>query len=662
MLKMATGVDQSVKAKISAKRKWESVSLNDEEIFSFKEEGLISLEELTDYQMEDYQQSHFAPSSGKKRKKSQQGVKAWQESTKMTKAKKHMLHDKRNKKQDITAGHDIRSENSSLESSLKSKRSHTNLVKFADKNVAGKSVDEQHVPTDKVIFKCDMSDWKGLGVPDSILAAMSEKGFTKPTPIQAASLPYSIFQHQDIIGAAETGSGKTLAFVLPILSHIMDYKNREVDKTDLGEKGKAVYALILSPTRELALQIFKNIQDLTKYTPVYCASVVGGLSVQKQERLLRKTPDIIVGTPGRLLSTINEGAICLEKIRFLVIDEVDRMLEFGHFKDAIEILRLLALKKSKWQTFLFSATLTVPQYHRKWSGKRKVETGLESVQQLVDKAKVSNKAKIIDLTKENIAAEQIKHHRVICTEDEKDVYLFYVILSNPGRTLIFVNSISCTKKITNFLTVLQKSPLQLHAGKQQRQRLKALDRFIANDNAVMVATDVAARGLDIPNVDTVIHYHLPKDPKIYIHRSGRTARANSVGCSIILEGPKDFREYKKICMLMKLPFDFPSLETDYWILPDIKRRVMLARKIEKEEHQQKKKLNEKHWFYKAAKSLDLEEDIILDASDVQRQKNQSKKLLLLKRELNQLLQKPLVPKGFSGSYITKSGTLEALKV
>lgn len=666
-LKMAKEVGLNMEKNRSRKRDWKSVTLNDDDIFNLKEEGLISFEELTDYQVEDYNSVKLAaPKRKKKKRKLRQNDDP---------AKKDRSHIEKRKSENSNSRKTAQTNKASVEGqsivgaaslSLTTNEENLDGKLKSNENSDCQSVKDVDVSTNSIEFKCDMSDWQGFGVPDPILAAMSEKGFSKPTPIQVASLPVAIFHHQDIIGAAETGSGKTLAFALPILTNILEYKERKSMKSEMGcgvgAQEKALSALILTPTRELALQIFNNIKHLIKFIPIHCAAIVGGLSVQKQERLLRKSPDIIVGTPGRLLSKINDGELCLEQIKFLVIDEVDRMLEFGHFKEASEILRLLSLGKSKWQTFLFSATLTVPQYHKKWSGKAKKSSGQESIQELVDKAKVSSKAKIIDLTRENIAAEQIQQKRVICTDDEKDIYLFYVILSHPGRTLIFVNSINCTRKITNFLSILKKNPLQLHAGKQQRQRLKALDRFIANDNAIMVATDVAARGLDIPNVDTVVHYHLPKDPKLYIHRSGRTARANNVGCSIILEGPKDFKEYKKICALMKLSSDLPSLEVDVRLLPDMKKRVLLAKKIDQEEHQQKKKSSEENWLQKTAKSLDLEAEDSGEIDDAFTKKKKKKLLIGLKKELDRLLQTPLVPKGFSGSFITKSGALEVLKI
>ena len=663
---MADKVTLPRKTKKSRKRNWKEISLQDEEIFELKEEGLISLEELADYQIEDYQRSSYSATKKRNSDKRREG----EGLTKSARTKKSKSLVKSKKKKRTVAGvfhKEVKAHvnTSSRKEAVEELGANDNDVD--DNEVGNDATSKSGSPIDNITFKCDMSDWKGLGVPEPILAAISEKGFTTPTPIQAASLPFSIFQYQDIIGAAETGSGKTMAFLLPILTHILEFKRKRMIKAN-SSSGKddssksPIYALILTPTRELALQIYKNLKELSKYIEVNSAAVVGGLSVQKQERLLKKHPEIVVGTPGRLLSKINDRELQLEHIKFLVLDEVDRMLEFGHFKEASEILRLLSLSKSKWQTYLLSATLTVPQYHKKWSGKFKSDSEQETVQKLVDKAKMSSKAKIIDLTRKNIAAEQIQQHRIICTDDEKDVYLFYIMLSHPGRTLIFVNSINCTRKISSFLAILGKNPMQLHAGKQQRQRLKALDRFMANSDAIMVATDVAARGLDIPNVDTVIHYHLPKDPKLYIHRSGRTARANKAGQSIILEGPKDFREYRKIYSLMKLTSDLPPLEVDDRVLPDVKKRVDLARSIDKEEHLQKKKATEKNWFERAAKSLDLELEDSDDYMDGRKKKSINKKLNILKKELQQLLQRPLIPRGFSGSYITKSGKLEMLKV
>ena len=677
--------------KASRKRSWKSVTVRDEDIFGFEEGGFLSLEEITDYDPSEFggNLTEFRPSpvegpiipkrakiTTEESQKDEQALRVTNiESIKKKTAasKRKRNKQKRKEAKNKQECFEVNEQNSEPREQASVEDPHDGQE--VGKEISCELIEQGNKPSNastdsyEVHLKCDMSEWAGLGVPNQLLAALSEKGFDQPTPIQSATLPVAIFNRQDVIGAAETGSGKTLAFALPVLTHILDLKHKAESRlqNEMKEEDneKPLYALILTPTRELALQVYKHVNDLTKYIPVRCAAIVGGLSSHKQERILSKCPEVVIGTPGRLLNLINDGEPHLKKIgniKFLVIDEVDRMLEFGHFKEASEILRLLSLSKGKWQTFLFSATLTVPHYHKKQSSKQRDKDGEESVQKLVDKANVSAKAKIIDLSSQHIAAEQIEQRRIICTEEEKDLYLVYITLCHPGRTLIFVNSINCTRKITNFLSILGKNPLQLHAGKQQKQRLKALERFMGSENAIMVATDVAARGLDVPNVDTIIHYHLPKDPRIYIHRSGRTARAKKGGLSIILEGPQDLKEYKKIHDLMKLDQEIPSLEVDIRLLPDIKKRVTLARKIDKEEHQQRKKSTEEKWFQKAAKSLDLElEDKRNDDCDLPKKK-ESNLLKTMRKELKDLLKLPLVPKGFSGSYITKSGKLEKLTV
>eukprot|EP00794_Sanderia_malayensis_P007267 gene7267-8078_t len=646
-------------------KKWKSINVAEDKIYEFEEGGLISFEELTDYSVVkgEILLGKSEPSEAKRPKTDQDEVDA--SLTTPSKIKKGKQKKKRKKKKKAQTG-EAKLDGPLLESERSCKDATTkgDFAEDDDGEIELSKTNEGSKPQ----IKCDMSDWNGLGLPDELLAALSDKNFTQPTPIQAETLPVAIFHHQDVIGAAETGSGKTLAFSLPIITHIMNLKKaNEVKKSEVDAEGdvtKPLYAVILTPTRELAMQIYKNIVDVTKYTTIKCAVIVGGLSEQKQERVLCKSPEIVIGTPGRLLNLIKDGKPHLSKldsVRFLVIDEVDRMLQFGHFKDASEILRLMSVSNKKRQTFLFSATLTLPQYHKKLVGKGLKKGSKESVQMLVDKANINTKAKVIDLSTQHIAAEQIDQKRVICTEEEKDLYLLYTLLCHPGRTLIFVNSINCTKKICNLLAVLGRNPLQLHAGKQQRQRLKALDRFTSTKDAVLVATDVAARGLDIPDVDVVIHYHLPKDPKIYIHRSGRTARAQKNGLSIILEGPEDFREYKKICHMMKLDHDLPSVDIDFSILPDLKKRVSLAVRIEKEEHQQRKVNSNSNWFKRAAESLDIDlEHKQDDDDDGHVSKRSSSNLKALKRELSQLLKLPLVPKGFSGTYITRTGALKTM--
>ena len=380
-------------------------------------------------------------------------------------------------------------------------------------------------------------------------------------------------------------------------------KRKSSGGDDQEEESKPLYGLILTPTRELALQIQSHITDAAKYADIKCAAVVGGLAAPKQERLLGKCPEIVVGTPGRLHTLLTNGELHLNKLRtlkFLVIDECDRMLEYGHFKELDEIISMINSFSTKKQVFLFSATLTLPQYH-KHKRQNKTSGGESELQTLINKVGVNSKAKVLDLTTKHVTASMLRQLKVMCTNEEKEIYLMYFLMTHPGRTIVFVNSIACSKRLCSLLSLLDREPLQLHAGKQQRQRLKCLDRFVASETGLLVATDVAARGLDIPKVQNVVHFQLAIDPKIYIHRSGRTARAKENGLSFILEGPDDFKTYQKISVLLKLGSAIPSLNVDRGYLDGIKERVLLAKEIDKEEYKTRKENLDKNWMKKSSK-------------------------------------------------------------
>jgi len=599
---------------------------------------------------------------------------------------------------------------------LKKKKRGEDIVETKAKHVEVVNV-KKSAPTSTYVN--DMSEWNGLGVPHDILKALSEKGYIKPTTIQKESLPSATFYHQDIVGAAETGSGKTLAFVIPILTHIIGWKKniiakhtkqekitthtKENLKTDQEENNaqevekretnphvevaedknqqeneddnpdenensddderneQPLYALILTPTRELAVQIQTHITTAAKYTDIKSVAIVGGLASAKQERLLRKSPEIVVGTPGRLHKLITNGEIHLNKLsslRCFVIDECDRMLEHGHFKELNDIVDMINLKKNvKQQNFLFSATLTLPTFHKNFKKKAKKEDQQSDMEVLINKVNLNPKAKVIDLTTKHVTAPQLTQMKVMCTNEEKEIYLVYFLMMHPGRSIVFVNSISCTRRLCSLLALLGREPLQLHAGKQQRQRLSYLEKFTASESGLLIATDVAARGLDIPQVKNVIHFQLPIDPKVYIHRSGRTARANEDGISFILVGPEDFKHYQKISKVLKLSDDIPTLSIERGFLDGIKHRVQLARDIDKEEYHQRKTNANDNWFKRNSKALDIEYDNGKDEDDNQMSKAEKFKLKMKHKELTRLLNVQLLPKGFSGSYPTRSGGL-----
>ncbi|KAB0805561.1 hypothetical protein PPYR_02531 [Photinus pyralis] len=508
-----------------------------------------------------------------------------------------------------------------------------------------------------------MLAWNSFGLPNSILQAISELGFYKPTTIQELTLPSAILGRRDILGAAETGSGKTLAFGLPILTGILKTKQLHCDQVD----SKPLYSLILTPTRELAVQIKNHLTAAAKYTGIQVAVILGGMAAVKQERILSKHPEIVVATPGRLWELIQEGNSHLsniENIRFLAIDETDRMLEKGHFKELHDLLERLNLDASKCkerQNFVFSATLTlthelpkhlaIKKKMKSMKGKKILEmTPKQKLQKVIDVLGITN-PKVVDITQKTGTAESLSESRITCSIDEKDYYLYYFLQRHPGRTLIFCNSIGCVKRLTTLLGLLDCHALALHASMQQRQRLKNLERFRDNENAILIATDVASRGLDIPCVEHVLHYQTPRTSESYIHRSGRTARASREGLTVLLVEPSELKNYLKLCRNLGRSEDLPSFPVQADFFNAVKQRVNLARELDKVELSVRKTQSESGWLQKAAEEMDIiiDDNISMkfDSHDTQKHK----KLAQLKRkQLSQLLAKPIFPKGFSGKF------------
>lgn len=353
-----------------------------------------------------------------------------------------------------------------------------------------------------------------------------------------------------------------MAFGLPILTQLIDSYEAKTEKTtSVGPQ-----ALILTPTRELAIQIKDHLQVCCKYKNIKIACVVGGLSQLKQERLLSKNPEIVVSTPGRLMQMIDEGNEYLNniyKIRYLVIDEADRMIEKGHFGEMEKILGLInsdEKAKVKRQNFLFSATL-ITKYDGAFEDgkkpkKQKTEAQLKREEKaklnaLVEKIQMLKEPKVFDLTTKAVTADNLIESKIFCQLNEKDIYLYYFSCKYSGRTLVFANSIDCVRRLTNLFRLLKKNPLHLHANMDQKQRLKNLEKFQAEDNSLLIASDVAARGLDIPGVQHVIHYQIPRSAEIYVHRSGRTARSTNEGLSVMLVSPDEIDLYRKILKTFK---------------------------------------------------------------------------------------------------------------
>lgn len=323
-------------------------------------------------------------------------------------------------------------------------------------------------------------------------------GYKAPTPIQAQSIPLAL-EGRDLIGLAETGSGKTAAFALPILQALLD-------------KPQPFFGLVLAPTRELAYQISQAFEALGSLISVRCAVIVGGMDMVPQAIALGKKPHVIVATPGRLLDHLeNTKGFSLRSLKYLVMDEADRLLDldFGPILD--KILKVLPRER---RTYLFSATMS---------------SKVESLQRasLRDPLRVS-----ISSNKYQTVSTLLQSY-VFIPHQHKDTYLVYLINEFAGQSaIVFTRTVNETQRIAILLRTLGFGAIPLHGQLSQSARLGALNKFRAGSREILVATDVAARGLDILSVDVVLNYDLPPDSKTYIHRVGRTARAGKSGHAI----------------------------------------------------------------------------------------------------------------------------------
>ncbi|CAJ1950042.1 unnamed protein product [Sphenostylis stenocarpa] len=510
----------------------------------------------------------------------------------------------------------------------------------------------------------DFFAWNELRLHPLLMKAICKLGFKEPTPIQKACIPAAAHQGKDVVGAAETGSGKTLAFGLPILQRILEERDKDANMVEEPEKYSCkglLRALIIAPTRELALQVTDHLKSVGKYINVRVTPIVGGILAEKQERLLKAKPEIVVGTPGRLWELMSAGEkhlVELHSLSFFVLDEADRMVQNGHFKELQSIIDMLPMsnistednsqnvqscvtvssyQRKKRQTLVFSATVALSADFRKKlkrgsiQQKQSLTDGLNSIETLSERAGMRSNAAIIDLTNPSILAAKLEESFIECREEDKDAYLYYILtVHGQGRTIVFCTSIAALRHISSILRILGIDVWTLHAQMQQRARLKAIDRFRENENGILVATDVAARGLDIPGVRTVVHYQLPHSAEVYVHRSGRTARASAEGCSIALISPRDTTKFASLCKSFS--------KNSY--LPEVLKRLSLARQIDKITRKDSQEKAEKSWFDRNASSVEL----ITENYDSEEE-----------QELNMLISRPLQSKSFSHRYLAGAG-------
>ncbi|KAK3000373.1 hypothetical protein RJ639_020437 [Escallonia herrerae] len=620
---------------------------------------------------------------------------------------------------------------------------------------------------DKAVDEADYYAWNELRLHPLLVKSIYRLKFKEPTPIQRACVPAAAYQGKDVFGAAETGSGKTLAFGLPILQRLLDERenfdrvlteDREADAKIAPSS--VLRALIITPTRELALQVTDHLKEIAKGTNVRVVPIVGGISTLKQERLMKARPEIVVGTPGRLWELISGGEAHLVESIIDMLPVNSGSLD-GHSQNTQNCVTVSNFQRKKRQTLVFSATIALSaDFLKKLKGgslKSNPNDGLNSIETLSEQAGMRANAAIVDLTNTSIVARRLEESFIQCREEDKDAFLYYILsVHGQGRTIVFCTSIAALRHVSSLLDTLGIKVCTLHAQMQQRARLKirkcnekmhptseselrslsivinenegrvtlaneavnafatldetdvprrsadeghsssmrlgwnmillavnvisfgvksavamldatsstehtwleAIDRFRGDENGKLLATDVAARGLDIPGVRTVVHYQLPHAAEVYVHRSGRTARASADGCSIALISPNDTSKFAALCKsFSKESFQQFPVETSY--MPEVFRRLSLARQIDKIERKASQENANKRWIERNAESVEL---VVEDEDSEEERVNRHKKkkassihLNKLQQELKLLLSRPLQPKTLSHRYLAGAG-------
>src|ERR687897_1090697 len=378
------------------------------------------------------------------------------------------------------------------------------------------------------------SSFEELGVSTPIVKALNEYGYKNPFPIQQESIPLML-KGLDMIGQAHTGTGKTAAYALPILTKI--------------QSRTPIQALILVPTRELALQVTNEINKFSKYTGIRTISIYGGQSIAIQQEQLRKGVQIVVATPGRLIDHLKRGSIQLDNVKYIILDEADRMLDMGFIED---IKFILFYVNEDRQTCLFSATMP-PEI---------IRLAQEYMKEFEE----------VRLNEEELSLDTIEQSYLVVYEKEKFKHLCNLIrMRDKKQTIVFAATKQRTHRLASELKQEGFKAVTIHGDLSQRQRDNAMYRFKKGDEDILVATDIAARGIDVPAVGHVVNYDIPEDPLIYFHRIGRTARAGATGKAISLVSQDRVDDFGRILRQTKHPIR--KLNDEMGIeIPTVQRR------------------------------------------------------------------------------------------
>ena len=350
-----------------------------------------------------------------------------------------------------------------------------------------------------------------LNIIDPILRSLKEEGYTTPTEIQEQAIPVAL-QGKDLLGCAQTGTGKTAAFAIPILQHLAANKS--------NDPNRKIRSLIVTPTRELAIQIDESFQSYGRYTGLSTAVVYGGVNQKRQVKQLKRGVDILTATPGRLLDLMNQGFISLAHIEIFVLDEADRMLDMGFIHDVKKMLKVLPKKR---QTLFFSATMP-----------KEIIQLSNSILKSPTKIEVTPESATVDKIRQGIFYVEKRNKKQLLVDVLSD--------SEVGSALVFTRTKRGANNVVKMLNKKRIHAEAIHGNKSQNARQRALSNFKEQTTRVLVATDIAARGIDVDELQYVINYEIPNIPETYVHRIGRTGRAGSNGTALSFVDSSE-REY-----------------------------------------------------------------------------------------------------------------------
>jgi superfamily II DNA/RNA helicase len=371
----------------------------------------------------------------------------------------------------------------------------------------------------------DTITFSSLNLAPEILRAVEEQGYTQPTPIQQQAIPL-VLEGRDLMAGAQTGTGKTAAFTLPLLQKLLPHAS-----TSASPARHPVRALILTPTRELAIQVEESVKAYGKHVPLRSLVVFGGVDIKTQTPTLMRGVEILVATPGRLLDHVEQRTVQLGQVQMLVLDEADRMLDMGFLPDLKRILNLLPKQR---QSLMFSATFS------------------NDIKKLAED--FLHQPTLVEVARSNAAAENVEQKIYRVTQNDKHAVLAEVLRQENVQAIVFTRTKLTTGRLARMLQRDGIAADAIHGDKSQKERLEALEAFKQGKVTTLVATDVAARGLDIDQLPLVINYEIPHTPEDYVHRIGRTGRAGAKGVAISLVAPEEEKYLKEIEKLIKREF------------------------------------------------------------------------------------------------------------